>query len=258
MIFKNELLDAFLLKRYKRFFADIEMSSGLGTKKILTVHCPNTGSLKGVIEKDSKNSQKCLISLHGDSSKKLAGTLEAVQTTEGVWVGVNTTIPNKVVKEAAEKSTTGKAFLKHWDSFKFYKSEFKINKESRLDGVFVTAEADLENPKSKKHFIEIKNTTLQRKINGKSHAQFPDAVTERGEKHLREMMKLIDEGHQCELIFTVQRTDVEVFSIAEDIDPNYAKTFKKAVAAGLIITPLIIEMDKKKVQLTSRQLDLSI
>ncbi len=141
---------------------------------------------------------------------------------------------------------------------KFYKSEYKINKESRLDGAFLVSEADLEDPKSKKHFIEIKNTTLQRIVNGKSHAQFPDSVTERGEKHLREMIKLIEAGHTCELIFTVQRSDVEVFSVADDIDPKYGKTFKKAVAAGLIITPLIIELDKKKVQLTSRQLDLSI
>lgn len=256
MIYKNELIEAKLLKRYKRFFADIELTDKAGNKQLLTIHVPNTGSLKGVIDKDAKNPQNCLISLHGDSTKKLAGTLEAVQTHDGVWVGVNTAIPNKVVKESAELTVSGRPFLKHWAGYTFYKSEFKINKESRLDGAFCIAEADLEDAKSKKHFIEIKNTTLQRKINGKAHAQFPDSVTERGEKHLREMMKLIEEGHKCELIFAIQRTDVEVFSVADDIDPEYGKTFKKAVAAGLIITPLIIELDKKKVQLTSRQLDL--
>lgn len=258
MIYKTELIEAKLLKRYKRFFADIEMIDENGTKKLLTIHCPNTGSLKGVIEKEPQVPQNCLISLHGDSTKKLAGTLEAVQTTDGVWVGVNTGIPNKIVKESAESSVSGKVFLKHWASYKFYKSEFKINKESRLDGAFLLAESDLENSESKKHFIEIKNTTLKRIVGGKSYAQFPDAVTERGEKHLREMMKLIDQGHKCELIFTVQRTDVEFFSVAGDIDPDYANTFKKAVAAGLIVTPLIVELNKKKVQLTDRQLDLII
>ena len=187
MIYKTELIEAKLLKRYKRFFADIEMIDEKGRKTSCTVHCANTGSMKGVIEKDIKNPQNCLISLHGDSTKKLAGTLEAVQTTDGAWVGVNTSTPNRVVKEAAEFSVSGKAFLKHWAPYKFYKSEYKINKESRLDGAFLVNEADLENPKSKKHFIEIKNTTLQRMVNGKSHAQFPDSVTERGEKHLREI-----------------------------------------------------------------------
>ena len=256
MIFKNELIEAKLIKRYKRFFADIEMIDEKGKKKLLTIHVPNTGSLRGVIDKESTEPQSCLISLHGDSTKKLAGTLEAIQVGQ-TWVGVNTSTPNKVVKETALESVAGKKpFLKHWGEFKFYRSEYKINEKSRLDGVFCLDESDLGNPKSKHHYIEIKNTTLQRKIDGKLHAQFPDSVTERGKKHLQEMINLIKKGHRCELIFAVQRTDVEVFSVAHDIDPEYAKTFKKAVAAGLMITPLIIELEKKKVQLTSRQLDL--
>ena len=256
MIYKNELLDAQLIKRYKRFFADIEITDEKGKKKALTIHVPNTGSLRGVIDKEAKEPQNCLISLHGDATKKLAGTLEAIQVGK-TWVGVNTSTPNKVVKETALESVASKKpFLKHWGEFKYFRSEFKINEKSRLDGVFCLKEEDLENPKAKHHYIEIKNTTLQRKIDGKIHAQFPDSVTERGEKHLHEMMLLIKKGHCCELIFAVQRSDVEVFSVAGDIDPEYAKTFKLAVKAGLIITPLIIELDKKKVQLTSRQLDL--
>jgi sugar fermentation stimulation protein A len=256
MKFKNELLEAKLIKRYKRFFADIEMIDDVGKKKLLTIHVPNTGSLRGVIEKDAKEFQNCLISLHGDTSKKLAGTLEAVQSGK-TWVGVNTSTPNKVVKEAALNSIAEKKpFLKHWGEFKYFKSEIKINDKSRLDGVFCLDEKDLENPKSKLHYIEIKNTTLQRKIGEKFHAQFPDSVTERGEKHLQEMIKLMSQGHRCELIFAIQRSDVDVFSVASDIDPEYAATFKLAVAAGLIVSPLIVELDKKKVQLTSRQLDL--
>ena len=252
MKFSKKLYEGLLLDRYKRFFADVELN---GEK--ITIHVPNTGSLKSVIEKKPLVLQKCWFSLHGDESKKLKGTLEAVQTTDSTWVGVNTSNPNKIVTEAAKKSIeSGKPFLPHWKGFDFYKPEYKINKESRLDGAFLKSEADLENPKSKKHFIEIKNTTFRSVVDGKSHAQFPDAVTERGQKHLIEMMKLIDEGHTCELIFAVQRNDVKYFSAAADIDPEYAKLLTKAESKGMIISPLICDITQDEVVLTKQLLKL--
>lgn len=251
MKFKKTLIEATLLQRYKRFFADIEyVEPGAKNKTKLTIHVPNTGSLKSVIEKPS-NPQKCWFTLSDDPNRKLKGTLEAVQTAEGVWVGVNTSHPNKIVQEAATQSIEGKKpFFKHWSGFKFYKSEFKISKETRLDGVFYNHPDDLENIKSKKHYIEIKNTTLVR-----DHvAQFPDAVTERGQKHLMELTQLIKQGNSAELIFTVQRSDAKTFSVAEDIDPEYKRLFDLAVKAGLVITPVVVEVNQDEVVLTNKVL----
>ena len=252
MKFSKKLHEGILLQRYKRFFADVKLD---GEK--LTIHVPNTGSLKTVIDKNPSTPQKCWFSLHGDETKKTNGTLEAVQTVEGAWVGVNTSNPNKIVTEAAQASIkSGTPFLAHWKGFSFYKPEYKINEKSRLDGAFLKSEADLENPKSKKHFIEIKNTTYRSVVGKIPHAQFPDAVTERGQKHLQEMMALMKQGHSCEIIFTVQRGDVEVFSPCEAIDPDYAKLLYQAQDQGLIISPLVCDISRESVQLTSRRLPL--
>ncbi len=256
MKFKTELLEGVLLKRYKRFFADIEYN-----KEMITIHVPNTGSLKGVIDSSLKTPQKCWFSLHHDPTKKLKGTLEAIQTAEGVWVGVNTSYPNKIVTEAIALSLESKnIFLPHWTEFQFYKSEFKINAESRLDGVFVHQESDLTNAKAKKHFIEIKNTTFKKVVqqNKKtiSQAQFPDAVTERGQKHILEMIKLMKEGHRCEFVFTVQRNDVESFAPCKELDPEYSLLLKKAFDLGLIITPLLVELNRHEIKLTNKVLPI--
>lgn len=256
MKFKTPVIEAQVLKRYKRFFADVQLVVDKKTTD-LTVHVPNTGSLKTVIEKDSEKPQKCWITLHGDKTKKLPGTLEAVKSITGAWVGVNTSTPNKLVKDAAEESIrSGKPFLPHWASFKYYKSEYKINDQSRLDGAFLKSPEEIEDQKAKKHFIEIKNTTYLKTIDGKKHAQFPDAVTERGTKHLQEMIHLIKQGHTCELIFVIQRSDADCFSVAEDLDPEYAKMFKKALASGLKVTPLVCQLSPEGVELTNRELQV--
>ncbi|MEQ1721715.1 MAG: DNA/RNA nuclease SfsA [Pseudobdellovibrio sp.] len=250
MKFKKKLLEGVLLQRYKRFFADIEYK---GEK--FTIHVPNTGSLKGVIEKDAK--QKCWFSLHGDETKKLKGTLEAVQATNGTWVGVNTSNPNKIVQEAIQDAIESKKmYFPHWEDYGFYKSEHKISKVTRLDGVFCKKEADLENAKAQKHFIEIKNTTYVEKVGGKHIAMFPDAVTERGQKHIREMMELMEQGHKAELIFTIQRDDVKGFAAAKDIDPEYAKLLKQAQKKGLIVSPTLVAIDQTEVYLTKKILDV--
>lgn len=250
MKFKTRLLEGKLLQRYKRFFADVEYKG-----EVVTIHVPNTGSLKGVIEKN-KN-QKCWFSLHGDETKKLKGTLEAVQATNGTWVGVNTSNPNKIVLESIQSSLKEKrSYFKHWDQYQFYKSEFKISKETRLDGVLCVREEDLDDPKSMKHFIEIKNTTLVGEIGGKRVAMFPDAVTERGQKHLREMMDLMKQGHKAELIFTIQRDDVQGFAAAKDIDPEYARLLSEAIKKGLIVSPILVEFDQTQIFLTQKRLQM--
>lgn len=259
MKFNPTLVEGDLVQRYKRFFADVEfIHPQTGKKQSRTIHVPNTGSLKSVLAKPLQP-QKCWFTLNEDPTRKLKGTLQAVQTLDGVWVGVNTSNPNKVVQEAAQKSIQSeKPFFKHWDKYKFYKPEVKISKETRLDGVFYQSEDDLENTKSKRHYIEIKNTTLMKEINGIKHAQFPDAVTERGQKHLQELMNLIDEGHTAELIFTVQRNDTQIFSVANDIDPKYAKLFNQAVKKGLIITPVAVDLDQNQIKLSQTILKVEL
>lgn len=250
MKFEKKLLQGQLLQRYKRFFADVELRN-----KKYTIHVPNTGSLKGVIDKDQQ--QLCWFSLHGDESKKLQGTLEAVQTTEGIWVGVNTGNPNRVVQEAIQLGLSKKkAHFSHWQRYGFYKAEHKISKETRLDGVFVKNSDELDNPDAEKHFIEIKNTTLLRVINGKKVAQFPDTVTERGQKHLEELTRLMKSGHRAELIFTVQRSDADLFSVAEDLDPQYARLFRQALDCGLIVTPAVVELNQDEIFLSKNILKI--
>lgn len=245
MKFKEKLLHGTLLKRYKRFFADVEYTDDHGKKMALTIHCPNTGSLKSVIEKDQQHA--CWFSLSDDPARKLKGTLEAVQTTTGAWAGVNTSWPNKVVQEAILNSfETKKPFFNHWKQYSYYKSEHKISKETRLDGVFCINENDLDDQKAKKHYIEIKNVTLVRD----GIAQFPDAETTRGQKHLQELTDLVHQGHKAELIFTIQRGDAKTFSIAEDIDPVYKKLFDQAIGAGVIMTPVVVEISQHEVRLS--------
>lgn len=249
MKFKEKLLEGILLQRYKRFFADVEYE---GEK--LTIHVPNTGSLKGVIEQNHRH--KCWFSLHGDEAKKLKGTLEAVQATKGTWVGVNTSNPNKIVLEAIQNSfELKKSHFEHWSDYGYYKSEYKISKETRLDGVFCVNEAELENSEAKKHYIEIKNTTLIGEVDGRKAALFPDAVTERGQKHIREMMVLIEQGHKAELIFTIQRDDVTAFAAASEIDPEYARLLKQAQKKGLIVSPVLVALDQNEVCLTDKILE---
>ena len=250
--FKQKLTEGVLLKRYKRFFADVEYFDPISKKKIsLTIHCPNTGSLKTVIEKDTQHT--CWFSLNDDPNRKLKGTLEAIQTVSGAWVGLNTSWPNKIVQFAAQDSIeSGIPFFKNWKGYSYYKSEHKISKETRLDGVFCFLKSDLDNLKKKKHYIEIKNVSLARN----DQAQFPDAVTERGQKHLIELMKLIDGGHKAELIFTIQRSDVKAFSIAGDIDPKYKKLFDQAVLKGLIIKPVLVEINRDGIRLSQKILPL--
>ena len=248
MKFKSPLLEGTLLQRYKRFFADVEYKGGK-----ITIHVPNTGSLKGVIEKNHPH--KCWFSLHGDVSKKLKGTLEAVQAQNGTWVGVNTSNPNKIVHEAINAAIDGNNGFSHWREYEKYKSEHKISKETRLDGVLFNNEADLLDEKIQKHFIEIKNTTLMREKDGKNLALFPDAVTERGQKHIVELMQLMEQGHKAELIFTIQRNDVTAFAVAEDINPEYARLLKIAKKKGLIVSPVLVGINQTDVYLTDRVLE---
>ncbi|MGB0449413.1 MAG: DNA/RNA nuclease SfsA [Porticoccaceae bacterium] len=205
------LLPATFVKRYKRFFTDIHTEQG----DLLTVHCPNTGSMKNCQVENAP----CWYSLSDNPKRKLPGTLEIVTTSFGNLAGVNTARPNHIVRQAIEDR-----LIPELRDYQSVRSEVRYGAEkSRIDLL-------LEDEKGGQCYIEVKNVTLDC---GDGHAQFPDAVTSRGAKHLRELMAMVVEGHRAVLFFCVQLTGVESMSIANHIDPLYAQTLSAAMDAGV-------------------------
>lgn len=245
MKFETKVHEGKFLKRYKRFFADIEWNN-----QTVTAHTPNTGSMKSCNTAGSA----CRFSESNNPERKLKFTLEMIQSPEtNAWVGVNTSIPNAIVKEfvqqAMEKPSSQ---FKQWQGFKTLKPEFKISAETRFDFALLNDE------KSPKHFIEVKNVTLREVKDGQAQAQFPDAVTERGQKHLRELIALKKQGHTCEIIFVIQRNDCDVFAPADLIDPEYGKLLREAKQEGVLITPLLAELSMDGVKLDGKLLKLQL
>jgi len=176
--------------------------------------------------------------------RKLKFTLEAVKSPEtGAWVGVNTSWPNSLAKEAFENRV-----FKHWQKFDQLKAEVKLSAETRIDLVLSKAE--------KKHFVEIKNVSMAKLTGEKYFAQFPDAVTERGQKHLRELIKLVKEGHTAEILFAVQRDDCVAFRAAAEIDPEYAKLLVQAAEVGVVVTPALVEISPDGLYFSGKTLEL--
>lgn len=219
-----------LLKRYKRFFADIQWQG-----QVITAHVPNTGSLQSCLF----SGQKCYFSTSNDPNRTLKYTLEMVETPTGL-VGVNTRWPNYLIGEAIKSN-----FLPHWVGE--VKPEAKISKETRLDFL-------LTQKNNHKHYIEVKNVSL--KIG--ENAAFPDAVTERGQKHLIELMELQKTGASAEIVFVIQRSDIKKFQAAEEIDPDYAKLLEKARLSGVQITPIMCKLTSSYIKLESVLADSSL
>lgn len=247
MKFEKSFVEAQFIKRYKRFFADIDLKG-----KIEVAHVANTGSLKGVLSPG----QRCYVTQHDDPSRKLKFSLEALQDPISLaWVGVNTSLPNKSMKEifSAVQEKRESLFdlakilqdVPHWQEIVETKAEHAISKETRLD---FRLKLKSQFATDKFHFVEIKNVTMRTVQNKDSHAQFPDSVTERGQKHLRELMQLVDQGHSCEIIFFIQRSDVNFFSPAQEIDPAYADLLIEASRRGVRITPLVFEVTAEKIE----------
>jgi sugar fermentation stimulation protein A len=187
------LLKGKLIRRYKRFLADIELDSG----EEVTAHCPNSGSMKGCALPGSE----VWISTSNNPKRKLKYTWELIQT-DGVMIGVNTQVPNKLVKKSIENG-----LIKELSGYNRVKAEIKTSSHTRLDLL-------LENPQQEKCYVEIKNCTLVE--NGV--AMFPDAVTTRGQKHLKELEHLVSLDHRGVIFFLIQRTDAKIFKPAEKID----------------------------------------
>lgn len=230
--FSSPLHEGIFQRRFKRFFAEIEWRG-----QTVVAHVPNTGSMRGC----NQPGLLCRFSESDDPKRKLKYTLEMVRAEGGAWVGVNTQLPNRLVREALERG-----LRKEWSAFDEIRPEFKLSAETRLDfALGRTGEA-------RKHFVEVKNVTL---AEGRV-ARFPDAITDRGSKHLRELIALIKQGHGAELVFTVQRDDVECFAPAREIDPVYANLLREAHEAGVLLTPLLVRLTANEAVLTDQLLPL--
>ena len=207
-VFNTPLVRGILLKRYKRFLADVQLEDG----SIITAHCANTGSMKGCAEPNSA----VYLSKSDNPKRKLAYSLELIETGTTL-VGINTALPNRIVEAAIARNML--ADLEPWENIR---REVKYGTNSRIDIL-------LESHGAAPCYVEVKNVTL---ADGK-RALFPDAVTERGRKHLREMAREVSEGNRAAMVYLIQRTDCETFSPAEDIDPAYAKALREAVSQGV-------------------------
>ena len=202
-----------LIKRYKRFLADIRLERG----ENITAHCPNPGRMTGL----SNPGSRVWVSCSPNPNRKLPFTLELIEADGGL-VGVNTHHPNKIVREAIE--THKIAQLEGYDSLR---TEVKYAERSRVDIL-------LEGEKMGRCWVEVKNVHLRRdsrESNGT--AEFPDSVTVRGSKHIEDLVDQIKMGDKSVLIFLIQRMDCKDFKIARDIDPLYYETLLRGMENGL-------------------------
>ena len=207
MEFTKSLLKGKLIKRYKRFFVDVKLG-----KETVIAHCPNTGSMKGLLEEGNE----VYLLKHDDPKRKLKYGLEIIKAQNNL-VGVNTHMANKIVNHGLTNN-----LIKELKNNEKIKPEVFFNKETRFDFL-------IEKNKQKS-FVEVKNVTLFR---GNSTAEFPDAITSRGSKHLLALIDAIKKGYKSYLVFLVQVQNMENFKIAQDIDAEYYKNYLKAKKAGV-------------------------
>ena len=207
MKFTKSLIKGKLIKRYKRFFVDVKLDN-----ETVTAHCPNTGSMKGLLDQGNN----VYLLKHDDPKRKLKYGLEIVKAKKNL-VGVNTHMANKIVNHGLSNNLINE--LKNND---IIKPEVFFNKETRFDF--------LVEKNKQKSFVEVKNVTLFR---DKNTAEFPDAVTSRGSKHLLALIDAIKKGYKSYLLFLVQIQNMENFKIASDIDSEYYKNYLNAKKAGV-------------------------
>ena len=221
------LIPGRLIKRYKRFLADVELEDG----SVVTAHCPNSGSMLGC----NLPGSPVLLSLSPNPNRKLAHTWELLQVNS-FWVGLNTMLPNRLAEEAILDGTVAEL-----QGYPNLRREVAYGSErSRIDIL-------LEGDKGR-CYVEVKNVTLVED----GMALFPDAVTARGQKHLRELMEMVRNGHRGVLLFTVQRGDGNAVAPADRIDPSYGRLLREAVANGVEALAYRAEVQPEQIRLTER------
>jgi sugar fermentation stimulation protein A len=215
-----------LIKRYKRFLADISLENG----KTMTVHCPNSGSMLGC----SLPGSPVIISKSDNPKRKYAWTLEMIQNQD-TWIGINTSLTNKLVHEALTNEV-----ITAFGKILSIRPEIKVSDASRLDFLLETAGGQV--------YLEVKNCSMAEG----NIALFPDSVTARGTRHLHELNRLREKGFDTAVLFCVQRADADSFSPAEDIDPVYAQTLKEVYNQGVRVLAYQARVDPEEVIITKQ------
>ena len=221
MEFTKALIKGRLIKRYKRFFTDIRLD-----KEIVTAHCPNTGSMKGLLDEGNE----VFISKNNNPKRKLKYTLEIIKVKKNL-VGVNTHFANKIAYHGLSNN-----LVKEISNNDNIKPEVFFDKETRFD-FFIEKN-------KKKIFVEVKNVTLFR---NEKIAEFPDAVTTRGSKHLKTLIAATKKRYKSYLLFLVQIEGVENFKIAKDIDRDYYENYLLAKKAGVIFLAYRCKINSKEI-----------
>lgn len=226
MQFTSSLIPGQLVKRYKRFLADVELADGT----LVTAHCPNTGAMTGCAEPD----YKVWLSKSDNPKRKLQYTWELALDFEQNWIGVNTQNANKLVEEAIEEQ-----LITQLAGYQNIKREVKYGSEnSRIDLLL----SDENKPDC---YVEVKSVTLMENQQG----FFPDAKTARGVKHLRELMEMVESGDRAVLFFCVQHTGIRSVTSASHIDPEYARVLQEANQKGVEILVYGSQIDQEKIVL---------
>jgi sugar fermentation stimulation protein A len=222
-----ELIGGRLVKRYQRFLADVRLKNG----RIVTAHCPNTGSMTGCCQPG----RPVYLSRHDSPKRKLKYTWELIEMPETL-VGVNTLIPNRLVALTAAAGQ-----IRELRRYETLTREVKIGNHSRIDLM-------LSGGNRRPCYVEIKNCTL---VQGAT-ARFPDAVTDRGRKHLEELEKLAAGGKRSVIFFFIQRMDARRFRPADRIDPAYAETLRRVVQSGVEVLAYDVAIDLKGIRIRNK------
>ncbi|MEM8591293.1 MAG: DNA/RNA nuclease SfsA [Pseudomonadota bacterium] len=210
MRFQTPLVPGRLVRRYKRFLADVVLDSG----EEVVAHCPNPGSMMGL----KMEGLQVWLEPNDNPKKKLKYAWRVTQLDDGTMVGIDTAVPNRVTKEALQAGRVAEL-----SAYSGIRPEMPYGTRSRID--FFLTEPGLPDV-----YLEIKNVHLLRRDDW---AEFPDCVTERGAKHLRELIDVKEAGHRAVMLFVIQHEGCGRFRIAEDLDPAYAQAFRQAHAAGV-------------------------
>ena len=226
MEFTKSLVKGKLIKRYKRFFTDVKLD-----KKVVTAHCPNTGSMKGLLDEGND----VYLLPNNDPKRKLKYGLEIIRTRKNL-VGVNTHMANRIAQHALENN-----LIKELKNNDIIKPEVFFNKETRFDFLL--------KKNKQKFFVEVKNVTLFRNSNT---AEFPDAITSRGSKHLLTLIDSIKKGYQAYLLFLVQIQNMKYFKIAQDIDSEYYKNYLIAKKAGVNFLAYRTKISTNKIRIEKK------
>jgi len=226
MKFTKSLIKGKLVKRYKRFFTDIKLN-----KEIVVAHCPNTGSMKGLLD----DSNEVFISKSDNPKRKLKYTLEIIKVKKNL-VGVNTHFANKIAQHGLSNNLISE--LKDNDSIR---SEVFFNKKTRFDFLI--------EKNNQKIFVEVKNVTLFR---NKKIAEFPDSITSRGSKHLKTLIDATKKGYKAYTLFLIQIEGIESFKIAKDIDKNYYKNYLLAKKAGVKFLAYRCKINSKEIKIEKK------